>query len=171
MNFTVMSELVISKVTASSTHKDEAPENVLDGNPETKWSAKGKGESLVVDLGEVKEVSGVKIKWYEGFMRKQTYELFSSSDGKTFRRIGACVSSGNKNNEYEENVFERPIKCQFVKIVGQGNDLNSFTSIVDVKILGVPNRTAEAVNAPAANPEGKPVAEVVEEKVKDKKSK
>jgi hypothetical protein len=120
-------------------HKEDKPDNAIDGTEESKFSAKGKGEFIVLDLGQVKEVSALKIKWYEGFMRKMTYELFYSNDkeDKSFRRIGACVSSGSKANEYEENTFERPIKCQFLKIVGHGNDLNSFISIVDIKVVGV----------------------------------
>jgi hypothetical protein len=135
----VTSEISIQKVWSSSVHKEDKADNAIDGNEETKFSAKGKGEYIVLDLGVVHEVSALKIKWYEGFMRKMTYELFysNSKEDKSFRRIGACVSSGSLANEYEENTFERPIKCQFLKIVGHGNDLNSFISIVDIKVLGV----------------------------------
>jgi hypothetical protein len=167
-----MSEISIQKVWSSSVHKEDKPDNAIDGTEESKFSAKGKGEFIGVDLGVVQEVSGIKIKWYEGFMRKMTYELFYSNDkeDKSFRRIGACVSSGSKANEYEENTFERPIKCQFIKIVGHGNDLNSFISIVDIKVLGKDIRVAEAVDSPIINePEVKLKPEATSEEPKPKK--
>lgn len=152
--------LPISKAASSSNDKDTTAANILDGNNETRWSAKGKDEFLEIDLGKPMLASGIAIKWYEADIRRMLYTLYYSQDGGengNWRRIGSALSSGNELNEYEEHVFDRPIEMQYIKIVGEGNSLNEFISIVDVKVLGgrkdqviappageVTNRAAEA---------------------------
>ena len=167
-------ELEVKNVQASSTHKDDIAKHAIDGKSDTKFSAKGRDEFLVLDLGEPQKVSRLSVKWFESDLRKMTYELSCSVDGKTFRRIGACVSSGVADNEYEDHDFERPIEARYFRITGQENTLNSFMSIVDVKVFT--DKTDDGPTAPltaseiSENPNPDTVTDETEE-VKLKKGK
>lgn len=129
-------EIKIEKATSSSNDKSTKPEYALDGKQDTRWSAKGEGEFLVIDLGKVHKVAALAIKWFESDIRRMTYTMYSGTDKNSYARIGAAVSSGIPDNEYEVHSFGRPIDAQYLKIEGEGNDLNSFISIVDIKALG-----------------------------------
>lgn len=131
-----LSELKLVNAQASSSVKDGKAANVLEKKDDLMWQAKGEGEYITVDLGEPEKVSRLSVKWFDADVRKQTYELQSSNDGKTFKRIGEVVSSGNANNEFEEHDFERPIEARYFRIINLGNTLNSFASIISIKAFG-----------------------------------
>lgn len=131
-----LSELKFVNAQASSTVKDGKAANVLEKKDDLMWQAKGEGEYITLDLGELGKVSRLSVKWFDADVRKQTYELQSSKDGKNFKRVGEVVSSGNANNEFEEHTFERPIEARYFRIINLGNTLNSFASIISVKAFG-----------------------------------
>ena len=140
-NIPQVAELKIAGVKASSEYKDrDFAKYAIDGNPDTHFAAKGKGQSIIIDLGGKQEVSGLDVKWYEGHLRRMEYEIYKhiehTDPNLQWVRLGSALSSGTANNEYENHVFDHPFVTDSIKIVGLGNSLNSFMSIVDLKVKG-----------------------------------
>jgi hypothetical protein len=177
----IMSELEalkISEVKGSAHDKDNVASHAIDGKETTKFSVKGKGEHLVVDLGSVQMVSRLSIKWFESDLRQQEYTVYSSLDGNSWKRIGAMRSSGSKNNEREDHDLERAIAARFFKIENGGNTLNNFMSIIDVQVFGekqfwVKDQVPEGAGVPKPMPEKVEAARevVVADEVKKPKTK
>jgi beta-glucosidase len=98
--------------TASSTYAAAyAPENAVDGNPDSYWSSRFKdGDWLMVDLGEKKTIRRVKILWQEAFA--SSFSLQISTDGQAWNDV-------YKTNEGEGEVSEikfPPAKAKFVRL-------------------------------------------------------
>ena len=63
------SNTVITNVSAITSDQNFPASAVLDGNPQSIWSTYGKGAWIEMDLGEVKNVCSVDIRWYKGDQR------------------------------------------------------------------------------------------------------
>ncbi|MDP3881763.1 MAG: discoidin domain-containing protein, partial [Nanoarchaeota archaeon] len=126
-------ELKISQVTASS-HDGNVPQNTLDNDVETRWSAKGKGQWITYKLPETKKVKEIMISFHRGDSRIQYFKVFTSLDGKKWTKAYSGKSNGDTNAAQTFNL--RDANSQYVKIVGDGTSENSWNSLTEVKILG-----------------------------------
>lgn len=83
----------IAAVTSSGDDGNVAA-NVLDTNPDSRWSCLGKGSWIQFDLGGQIAVFSVFIAWYKGDQRKSTFNISLSTDGTTFNTVFTGTSSG-----------------------------------------------------------------------------
>jgi beta-glucanase (GH16 family) len=66
--------------------EDLPPEQAVDGDPNTRWSADyGDPQWLMVDLGSIKHISRVRISWEAAYAK--FYEIQVSDDGETWTPI------------------------------------------------------------------------------------
>ncbi|GIP34849.1 Ig-like domain-containing protein [Paenibacillus sp. J2TS4] len=109
------------------------PENTIDGNLETRWSASGQ-QWISYDLGKVREVSAVSLAWYNGDTRISYFNIEASTDGEQWTKVHNGSSSGNtKDHEvYPIN----PVEARYVRINGFGNNQNMWNSITETGIYG-----------------------------------
>ena len=83
-----------SAVTAS-TNDGNLPANAVDNNLSTRWSGCGDGAWLQLDLGTVRSVGSVSIAFYNGNMRKTTFDLqLSSGSSSSVARTAVAVARG-----------------------------------------------------------------------------
>ena len=73
-------------VTASS-HDGNRPANTLDGRFDTRWSANGIGEWIEYDLGQVYDLRGVDMAFYQGGGRVAYFTVSTSRDGNDWRQV------------------------------------------------------------------------------------
>lgn len=126
-------KLPVASVTASDSLEPYLPANTLDGNFDTRWSAKGDGQSITYDLGKEHLVSEVDIAWYLGDQRVATFDIGVSLDGQTWNYVFSGESTpGDGLIDYS---FEET-RAQFVRVVGYGNTVNDWNSILEVEIEG-----------------------------------
>ncbi|WP_040949922.1 discoidin domain-containing protein [Gorillibacterium massiliense] len=116
------------KVSASSmTTTDFPPEKTVDGDPYTYWESTAKKfpQTLTVDLGEAKKVTGIALKlppqdaWES---RDQIIEVSASTDGQTFTTIKAAepyTFDPKKDNVVSIDFAETP--AQYVRVTITGN--------------------------------------------------
>jgi len=124
----------ITPVTVTaSTHDGNVPENTLDGNRSTRWSAEGE-QWIAYDLGSLTEVAALTIAWYQGHLRASYFNIELSVDGSTWKKVFEGTSAGN-TNELELFPFESDT-ARYVRINGFGNTLNRWNSIAEVHIYG-----------------------------------
>ncbi|MCT2196848.1 discoidin domain-containing protein [Paenibacillus sp. p3-SID1389] len=119
----------IAKVTASADDGN-VPSNTLDRDPDTRWSADGKGQFLQVELEEVTIVDGVGLWFYNGHTRSNYFDLEVSVDGVHFESVLTGMAS-KKQSELETFEFT-PTPAKYIRYVGQGNEINTWNSLLEI---------------------------------------
>lgn len=121
---------VIKVVKATATADDgNVPANAIDGNPATRWSAQGKGQKLFLDLGTTAyQVNGIDITWYNGSQRTATCDILVDS-------TKVATSTSSKSVPVTQIRFNA-VNGKLVTVVGQGNNVNDWNSITEIKVYG-----------------------------------
>ena len=115
----------------SIPQEENGPDKILDGNMETRYAQNGTGMWFEFDLGEVMDISGVAIAFYDGKLRQTKFELLYSEDGTNFKRVFDGMSTG-KTNDYDTLAI--PGKVRYIRLVGNGNTAGSaWNSITEFR--------------------------------------
>ena len=125
--------LYVSSVFASGDDGN-VPQNTLDGNLSTRWSSSGVGEWITFELNNTFEVQSINISWYVGDVRVSFFDVLYSEDGLSWVNVYSGESSGT--SIFQESYGLIDAAARYVRIVGKGNNLNSWNSITTVTILG-----------------------------------
>ena len=115
------------------------PENTIDGDmdPDSRWSNESQGspKAVVLDLGAQQTVKSMSIAWHKGDSRKSDFHVEASADGTTYQQIIAPRQSVGESLELEPYDFD-DVKAQFIKVTANGNESNSWNSIVEMAVFG-----------------------------------
>jgi hypothetical protein len=136
------------KVTASTDDGNVAA-NVLDSDFNTRWSAKGAGEALTLELPAVYEVDSVQIAVHEGDKRKQKFNVVYPGENGAAITIGSFETSG-KTKGFESFSFPK-IETKHLRILGHMNSENEWNSFTGVRVND-PDAVKIAVPAPKPEP-------------------
>ena len=126
--------LAISGVTASGSQTGNPATNAIDVNLSTRWSNFGIGSSITVDFSKERSICGVDISWYNGNQRISNFVISVSIDGKSFTTVFSGKSSGTTTG-FESYDFP-DTTGRYVKITVNGNSINDWASISEIKVLG-----------------------------------
>lgn len=143
--------LTVQSVRASGDDGN-VPANTLDGNPSTRWSAKGNGAWISFDLGADTTVGAIAIAWHLGSARVTTFDVQTATAARPATwttTLAAKKSSGATDGFEHYNITDTT--GRYVRIVGHGNSQNDWTSISGVTIFGaspLPQPTAPSTDAP-----------------------
>ncbi|MCC6235422.1 MAG: polysaccharide lyase family 7 protein [Verrucomicrobiales bacterium] len=125
--------LPISGVVASADDGNVAA-NALDGSLATRWSAKGDGQWIRLDLGVSKLVTSLGCAWYKGNLRRSLFDVEVSGDGLSWTRLYSGSSSGST---LAEEAYELPdALARYVRLVGHGNSVDTWNSLSEVRVFG-----------------------------------
>ncbi len=126
---------------AASSHDGNTPQQSIDEDFSTRWSAEGRGEWIEYTLSEEAEVSYVEIAFYRGDERRSTFDVQLSTDGTTWVDALTGEQSSGTSVELETFSFE-PGQARYVRLVGQGNDSptedDGWNSYLEVRIEDFP---------------------------------
>lgn len=126
--------LAISGVTASGSQVGNPATNAIDVNLSTRWSNFGLGSSITVDFSKERSTCNVNISWYRGVERTSNFVIAFSKDGKSFTNVFSGKSSGTTNG-FESYDFP-DTTARYVKITVNGNTINDWASISEIRVLG-----------------------------------
>lgn len=115
---------------ASVTQTGNPATQAMDGSLETRWSGKGIGASIVLDLGTKKQVCRVDVGWYQGASRRNTFALALSTDGVTFTEVYAGTSALNASLQ---RYPVRPRDARYIKLIFRGNTVNDWASVTELQ--------------------------------------
>jgi poly(beta-D-mannuronate) lyase len=109
--------------------------NTIDGDTTSKsrWSSLGTQQQLIFDLGDVKSVGSLKVKWHQGAERQANFSVDTSTDQSTWQTVLTESTSSGKHSGFEQ-VDLIPSDARYVKLVGMGNSINDWNSIVEVQV-------------------------------------
>src|SRR5438445_664979 len=128
-----LTPLTAASVVASG-NDGNLPENTLDNNLATRWSASGDGQWIQYDLGALAAIDHVDIAWYLGDARIASFDIQVSLDTVTWTQVFSGQSSG-QTLQLESYAFPTT-PSRYVRIVGHGNSTSAWNSITEVAILG-----------------------------------
>jgi len=130
-------------VTASTYQNDpptvNPPENGLDNDIGTRWSADGNNQWLQVDLGMSRPVSGVHVAVFAGDTRQAIFDVQVSDDGTSWTNVLTGVYSSGTTDQEEEYTFSE-VSARYVRYLGHSNTVNGWNSVTEFCVLA-PNPT------------------------------
>ncbi len=94
--------------------------NAIDGDPATKWSAKGTGVIYTIMLSEPCYIDFIKLRQYKGDARQYFVDVMVSTDGNLYEKVVKYTSPGNTNSWVTQVVERRNV--QFVRLICNGNN-------------------------------------------------
>ena len=112
---------------------ENIPENTLDGNIATRWSAEG-AQWINYDLGETKTVSAVSIAFWKGDTRRSMFSVDLSENGKDWTRVYDGASSGQAEDA-EVFIFDAT-PARYIRVNGTGNSESAWNSILEFRCYG-----------------------------------
>ena len=124
----------VKSVTASSyeSGSSNTPENTLDVNLGTRWSAEGDGQWIRYDLGAVRLVQSVDMAFFNGDQRSALFNIYLSGANGDSVLVYEGKSSG-ETVELENFDFDDQ-SARYVTIVGFGNSSSAWNSITETRI-------------------------------------
>ena len=140
------SKLAVAAVAASS-HDGNVPQNAVDGDFGTRWSAEGDPQWIQFDLSQSYSLGSVRIAWYRGDERQTRFDVQVSQTGTSWVTVHSGQSSGSAIGF--EPVDFADTTGRYVRIVGHGNTDNAWNSVTEVKIFGV---TGAPTTVPTTTP-------------------
>ncbi|MFI7673137.1 polysaccharide lyase family 7 protein [Actinophytocola sp. NPDC049390] len=123
--------LAVSRVTSSGDDGNVAA-NTLDHDLSTRWSDEGDGVWIRYDLGSATTVGSVALAWHKGDSREQDFEIETSVDGEDWTTVFEGTTSGTTLRSQKYDVDDT--RARYVRIVGDGNTENDWTSITETAI-------------------------------------
>jgi unsaturated chondroitin disaccharide hydrolase len=102
-------------VDSATASKGKNPAAAVDGRLGTKWSTKGDGQWLKLDLGSAATVHRVSIAWVQGDQQAYRFDVRTSVDGSTFTTATSAVSSGASTDF--ETFDVAPVSARYVELV------------------------------------------------------
>lgn len=142
--------LPVVSATASS-HDGNVPANAIDGNLSTRWSAEGDPEWLRLQLASSVTVGHLRIAWFRGNERRQSFDIELSTTGTSWTRVFSGMSSGN-TDQFETFDFA-DAQAAYVRIVGHGNSDNDWNSVSEAEVWAggsTPTITPTSTTSPPA---------------------
>jgi len=121
----------VPTVKASDFDDEYRPENTLDNDTNTRWSANGKKEWIQYDFKTERLVKTVDIMFHKGDKRVYKFDVWVSNDEDSWSKIKDLKSNG-KNLETES--FKINLTGRYIRIVGRGTTKNSYNSYINVTI-------------------------------------
>jgi len=106
----------------------------------SRWSAKGKNESIVLDLGRSKSIDQVRTAWYKGDERSAYFHIDTSTNGSNWQRV---LTNGKASGTKGLITFDvNSSYARYVKIIGRGNSKTDWNSLIEAKVIGCPDNSA-----------------------------
>lgn len=128
---TVLEGVTAPFITATASSNDgNLPENTLDGNLGTRWSALGSGQFITWEFARIKLLRSVSIAFYNGNLRTASFDLLASADGVTWIPVLTGGTSSGTTTALE--TFDIPdTSVRFLRYVGYGNSLSNWNSLTE----------------------------------------
>ena len=123
----------VAAVRASSSD-GHVPGNAVDGSLSTRWSARGDGQWLRLDLGRPATVTKVTVASYRGNTRAARFDVQTSLDGRHWATASRVVTSGTTS--YAETYDILDTVARYVRLVGHGASGTNWNSVTDFRVIG-----------------------------------
>lgn len=105
-------------------------DKMLDGDLSTRATQEGTEMWYEFDFGEVTDIEGVSMAFYDGDIRSFIYELWYSEDGINFKKVFKGQSTGT-TSDWESLAIAGRVR--YIRFVGNGNTSSKWNSITEFR--------------------------------------
>jgi hypothetical protein len=123
---------LLPDMVTASTDDGNVPQNTVDGDLSTRWSALGTNQWIQYDLLSPHLIDTVSVAFYNGASRIAYLSVQCSTDGTNWTQLFSGQSSGTTTNLERFDVTNR--WARHVRIVGNGNSASLWNSYTAVSI-------------------------------------
>ena len=129
----------VISVEASNFKSPFIPDNILDGNKGTMWSASGTDQWLVLELKSAFNIQHLKLAFQPGQKRESYFEIYGSNDKENWELILSKSKSCSFSGDLQ--VFDFPVSktekvFRYIKLAGLGNSTDTWNYISEFSIFG-----------------------------------
>ncbi len=139
-----LKKMAVKEVVAS-THDGNEPENTIDRELMTRWSAEGDAQWIEYDLNEKDSIKYLRTAWYKGDERKSFFDVEVSEDGATWKKVLFDAETDGRTAGFQTftigNAYGR-----YLRILGYGNTSNKWNSLCEVEIYGGSEESGVSTN-------------------------
>jgi chitodextrinase len=135
--------IAVQAVNASSDDGNR-PENTLDGDLNTRWSALSEGaigsrtgQWIQYDLGALYHIDFVKLAFVSGDRRTSFFDLEVSFNGVDWTKVAPNLVSSGMTLDLETYEMNQA-SGRYVRLMGFGNSASGWNSLAEAKIFGTP---------------------------------
>ncbi len=139
-----LTRLAIASVVASAAEAGNPPDQSIDGDLDTRWSAQGIPQTVTYTLAQPATLELLRIALYLGDQRKANFDIHVSSNGQDWTTIGSGPSSG-LTSALEFFDLGSHANVGWVRYVGKGNTVNDWNSLLEVELWGTVADSSPAV--------------------------
>lgn len=144
-------KLGIISAVASTEQNEEGKYNVaantIDGLFTNRWSGEGDGAFITLDLGEIQQVSFLKVGVYNSSSRGTLFDILVSKDSITFEEALMDITSEITDEQLILYDFDN-VDARYVRVVGHGNTSGSlWNSFTEFEVWGWESGTSSIQNA------------------------
>ncbi|MDZ8120016.1 glycoside hydrolase family 2 protein [Pontiella agarivorans] len=125
----------VSGITVTDYEAGNPGPHLVDGDLSTRWAAEGT-PTITYDMGEMKQVSGLDIKFYKGDERTYGLDISGSVDGQNWSEYFSGSSSLNSGLVRFD--FSGTQSIRFIRIQSHGNSANNWNSYYELIPVEVP---------------------------------
>ena len=126
----------VSVLEATGTQSPNYPEDTLDGDLNTRWSAQGDGQYITYDLGRVELVQSIDLAFYQpSGIRTNWFDVLLSNDNVAWR---SALTNASGTNAALGNFDFGDWPARYVRFVGHLNSQNNFNSLTEAVIHYAP---------------------------------
>jgi len=128
--------------------------NAIDGNSSTRWSSRGDGRTLTLDLGQMAIVKDVAVQWFKGNQREAFFDLQTSLNNSNWTTVLAGGRSFRTSGleTYDVNNSE----ARYVRLVGNGNSSSAWNSVLEIEARGCVSDMTDPGNGDTGGDTGNP---------------
>jgi uncharacterized repeat protein (TIGR02059 family) len=131
----------IKDISASDFDGENYPENIIDNDLETLWSSNGDGQWLSLELKKPFEAKYFEVAFQKGQRRVSYFDIYGSKDNLAWYPILLNAASCNFAGGFQ--IFDVPeaianSNYSFIRLVGQGNSVDSWNNFSEFRIFGRP---------------------------------
>jgi uncharacterized repeat protein (TIGR02059 family) len=129
----------VLSIESSSYYSQNYPNNIIDGNIGTMWSANGIDQWIILELKQLFSVHHVNLAFQPGQKRESYFDILGSDDKETWDPILSKSSSCGFSGDLQ--VFDFPPsktgkEFKYVKLIGLGNSTDTWNYISELKVYG-----------------------------------
>ena len=146
-----MDNLAIDRATSPDSHNQNySPSRAIDNNlgSDSRWSSKGSGRSITLELSERSTVRRIATAWHKGDIRQAFFDVRTSTNNQDWQTVLSQATAQGTRGMIEFDVLQSD--ANFVQIIGYGNSASPWNSIVEVDVFGCGER--ETVDTPPTSP-------------------
>lgn len=127
---------------------NNSPDKTVDNNTQSdsRWSSLGLAQEITFDLGAIKPIGSLKVKWHNGANRQASFKVETSSDNNVWQSVLAESTSSGRHSGFEQ-VNLMPTDAQYIKIIGMGNSDSDWNSIIEVEAHSCVGADGQIVDA------------------------